>query len=134
MSRSTRYYSTPGPQKTTVLVLPNVYSPEHAGYFGAIMQYTLKPASRLTLAAAAFALAAAALPPAPASAKTKHTRKSKTHTATHRTSRSPASSARPVAPTPTPGRVLPGVRNSVGDAGGVAAPPSPNPVNSQRGR
>ncbi len=94
------------------------------------MQYTLKPAARLTLAAAALALAAAVLAPAPAFAKTTHTRKmhtkkhTKKHTTMHRTMRSPRSSARPMAPTPTPGHVLPGVRNSVGDVGGTASPPS----------
>ena len=109
------------------------------------MQYTLKPAARLTLAAAALALAAAVLAPAPAFAKTKHTRKmhTKTHTRTHakkhmtlhRTMHSPRSSAaHPMAPTPTPGHVFPGVRNSVGDAGGSATPPSPSSVNSERGR
>lgn len=104
------------------------------------MYYTLKPIPRLTLAAAALALAAAALVPAPAFAKTKHTRKmhtkmhAKKHMTMHRAMRSPMSSARPVAPTPTPGHVLPGVRNSVGDAGGSATPASPSSVNSQRGR
>ncbi len=105
------------------------------------MQYTLKPISRLTLAAAALALASAALAPAPAFAKTKHSHKvhtkmhAKNHTTRHRTLRSSMSNAaHPMAPTPTPGHVLPGVRNSVGDVGGAAAPPNPSPVNSQRGR
>ncbi len=95
------------------------------------MHYTLKPAlSRLTLAAAALALASAALAPTPAFAKTKHSHKMHTmkhtmkHTKMHRTLHSRRSAAHPMAPAPTPGHVLPGVRNSVGDVGGTANPPS----------